>query len=215
MELFFKVLPALIDGLKTTLQLFSLTLVISLPLGFIVGLGASSKFKPIKWLIALYIWIIRGTPLLLQMMFIFYGLPFISESLVLPRFTAALIAFVVNYVAYYAEIFRGGFQGIPAGQYEAAKVLGLTRAQVVKKIVMPQVFKLTLPAVGNEIITLVKDTSLIYAVGLSDVMRAGKVALEREASLIPLIGVGIIYLILTGIATLMLRYTERRFSYYQ
>lgn len=215
MELFIKVFPALMTGLKTTLQLFGATLVLSLPLGILIGLVASSRIKPLRWLISLYIWVIRGTPLLLQMFFIFYGLPFISESLVLPRFTAALIAFVVNYAAYFAEIFRGGIQGIPQGQYEAAQVLGLSKGQVIKKIVIPQVFKLILPSVGNEVVTLVKDTSLIYAVGLSDVMRAGKVALQVEVSVLPLVEVAIFYLILTGIVTLVLRYIESRFNYYQ
>ena len=215
MDLAIKVFPALVEGLKTTMQLFTWTLLLSLPLGFLIGLGAASQYKLLRGIINFYVWVIRGTPLLLQMFFIFYGLPFLSPSLVLPRFAAALIAFVVNYTAYYAEIFRGGLQGIPAGQYEAAQVLGLNKGQVTRKIVMPQVLKLVLPSVGNEVITLVKDTSLIYAVGLSDVMRAGKVALQREASLIPLIEVAIFYLVLTGLVTLALNYLERRFNYYQ
>ncbi|MBE9389805.1 amino acid ABC transporter permease [Vagococcus salmoninarum] len=215
MELALKVLPALLTGLQVTLKLFSLTLLISLPLGFIVGLGATTSFKPLRYLIATYTWVIRGTPLLLQMFFIFYGLPLISESLVFPRFTTALVAFVINYTAYYAEIFRGGILAIPKGQIEGAKVLGLGKWQTVTTIVLPQVFKKLLPSIGNEIITLVKDTSLIYAVGLSDVMKAGKVALQREINLIPLIEVAFFYLLLTGVLTLLLKHLENKLNYYE
>ncbi|WP_314208278.1 amino acid ABC transporter permease [Vagococcus salmoninarum] len=215
MELALKVLPALLTGLQVTLKLFSLTLLISLPFGFIVGLGATTSFKPLRYLIATYTWVIRGTPLLLQMFFIFYGLPLISESLVFPRFTTALVAFVINYTAYYAEIFRGGILAIPKGQIEGAKVLGLGKWQTVTTIVLPQVFKKLLPSIGNEIITLVKDTSLIYAVGLSDVMKAGKVALQREINLIPLIEVAFFYLLLTGVLTLLLKHLENKLNYYE
>lgn len=215
MELALKVLPALLTGLQVTLKLFSLTLLISLPLGFIVGLGATTSFKALRYLIATYTWVIRGTPLLLQMFFIFYGLPLISESLVFPRFTTALVAFVINYTAYYAEIFRGGILAIPKGQIEGAKVLGLGKWQTVTTIVLPQVFKKLLPSIGNEIITLVKDTSLIYAVGLSDVMKAGKVALQREINLIPLIEVAFFYLLLTGVLTLLLKHLENKLNYYE
>lgn len=215
MDLAIKVFPSLFEGLKTTLSLFGWTLVLSLPLGFLVGLGATSRFKPLRWLIDVYTWVIRGTPLLLQMFFIFFGLPLLSEGLVLDRFVAALIAFVINYTAYYAEIFRGGIQAIPQGQYEGAKVLGLSKVQTVMTIVFPQVFKIILPSIGNEIITLVKDTSLVYAVGLSDVMKAGKTAMTREVSIIPLIEVMLFYLVLTGIVTLVLRSIEKRVNYYQ
>ena len=214
MEIAIRVFPALVEGLKTTLQLFGWTLIISLPLGFIIGLGATSRFKPLKWLIEVYIWVIRGTPLLLQMFFIFYGLPAISEALVFDRLPAALLAFVVNYTAYYAEIFRGGLQAIPKGQYEGAKVLGLSKTQTIVKIVIPQVFKVILPSVGNEVITLVKDTSLIYAVGLSDVMKAGRGALMREVSIIPLVEVAVFYLVLTGVVTLILKGIERKLNFY-
>lgn len=215
MELAIKVFPALVEGLKTTLALFGWTLVLSLPLGFIVGLGATSRFKPLRWVIGLYTWVIRGTPLLLQLFFIFFGLPLLNEAWVLDRFVAALIAFVINYTAYYAEIFRGGIQAIPQGQYEGAKVLGLSKIQTVLTIVFPQVFKIILPSIGNEIVTLVKDTSLVYAVGLSDVMKGGKAAMQREISIIPLIEVAVFYLVLTGIVTLLLKMIEKRVNYYQ
>lgn len=215
MDLAIKVFPALVEGLKTTLSLFGWTLILSLPLGFIVGLGATSRFKPIRWLIGIYTWVIRGTPLLLQMFFIFFGLPLLNEAWVLDRFPAALIAFVINYTAYYAEIFRGGIQAIPQGQYEGAKVLGLSKFQTIMTIVFPQVFKIILPSIGNEIVTLVKDTSLVYAVGLSDVMKAGKAALQREVSIVPLIEVAVFYLVLTGIVTVLLKFIEKRVNYYQ
>lgn len=215
MEIAIKVLPALLEGTKTTLLLFALTLLISAPLGIVIGMGAVSRFKPLRMVIGFYTWIMRGTPLLLQIFFIFFGLPLISSEIVLDRFVAVLVAFVINYAAYFAEIYRGGIQAIDEGQYEGAKVLGLTKIQTIRKIILPQVIKVVMPSVGNEVLTLIKDTSLVYAVGLGDVMRAGKIALQRESSIIPLVVVMIIYLVLTGIATLILKLVEKRLSYYK
>lgn len=208
-----KILPALLEGTQTTLLLFGLTLVLSLPLGLLVGLGSTSRFKPLKAVIGIYTWVIRGTPLLLQIFFIFFGLPL--YGIVFDRFDAALLAFVINYTAYFAEIFRGGIQSISKGQYEAASVLGLTPVQTIRKIIIPQVMKVVLPSIGNEVITLVKDTSLVYALGLNDVMRAGRIALQREISIVPLIVVALIYLILTGIVTIILKLIEKKLSYYK
>lgn len=207
------VMPQLLTGMKTTLAVFFFTLVGSIPLGLVLSLGLSIKFKPIQFLLQFYVWIMRGTPLLLQLIFVFYGLPTIG--IVFDRFDAAIIAFVLNYAAYFAEIFRGGLQSIPVGQYEAAKVLQLTKFQTIRKIVIPQVVKIVLPSVGNEVINLVKDSSLIYILGLGDVMRAGKIAMERDATLLPLIGVALIYLALTGCLTLLLKYIEKRLNYYR
>lgn len=209
-----KVLPSLLEGTKLTLSLFFLTLILSLPLGLIISFGFKSRFVLLQKIIGIYTWVIRGTPLLLQMFFIFFGLPLYTD-IVFDRFQAVLIAFVINYAAYFAEIFRGGIQSINKGQYEAAQVLGLSKRQTTTKIIIPQVFKIVLPSIGNETITLVKDTSLVYALGLSDVMRAGKIALSREVSIIPLLVVAVIYLILTGIVTIVLQIIEKKVNYYR
>ncbi|MGX6961574.1 amino acid ABC transporter permease [Vagococcus xieshaowenii] len=214
MDIALKVLPSLLDATKMTLEVFFMTLLLSLPLGLVLGLLLKTKIKWLNYLLNSLIWIIRGTPLLLQMIFVFYGFPllgFIIEN----RVAAVLLAFVINYAAYFAEIFRGGIQAIPKGQYEAAQVLGLTKLETLKKIIMPQVIKIVYPSIGNEIITLVKDTSLVYALGLSELMKAGRIAMQREVSIIPLIDVAIIYLILTGVMTLILKYCEKKINYYQ
>lgn len=208
-----KVFPQLFSGAGITIQLFALTLLGSIPLGIGLAFVLRSRFKIIKGILRLYIWLMRGTPLLLQLIFVFYGLPLIG--LVFDRFDAALVAFILNYAAYFAEIFRGGIQSIPQGQYEAARVLRLTKQQTILRIVLPQVTKITLPSVGNEVINLVKDTSLVYILGLSDVMRMGKIAMEREASLIPLLGVALIYLAMTAIFTWLLNLAEKKLNYYR
>ena len=213
MSYLISVFPQLFTGMEVTFRLFAFTLIGSIPLGIILAFILCSRSKIFKSLIQIYVWLMRGTPLLLQLIFVFYGLPILG--IVFDRFEAALLAFILNYAAYYAEIFRGGIQSIPQGQYEAARVLQLTYRQTVGKIVIPQVFKITLPSVGNEIINLVKDTSLVYILGLQDVMRIGKVAMERDVSLLPLLGVGIIYLAMTAIFTLLLHYLEKRMSYYR
>ncbi len=196
-----------------TLQIFFETLVISLPLGMIVSFGLSSRFAPLKWLLNFYVWIMRGTPLLLQLIFVFYGLPIIHITF--PRYLAALVAFVMNYAAYFAEIFRGGNQAVDRGQFEAAKVLQLTYGQTLRKIIIPQVTKIVLPSIGNEVINLVKDSSLVYVIGLGDLLRAGNLATSRDVTLVPLVLVGLIYLILIGLCTLLLRRLEKHFAYYR
>lgn len=213
MTYFLSLFPQLFSGIGVTLKLFALTLVGSIPLGVILAFILASRFKPLRYLIQLYVWLMRGTPLLLQLIFVFYGLPLVG--IVFDRFDAAIFAFILNYAAYFAEIFRGGIQSIPKGQYEAAQVLRLSPAQTIQKIIIPQVAKITLPSVGNEVISLIKDTSLIYILGLSDIMRIGKIAMERDATLLPLVGVAIIYLALTGIFTVLLKQLEKRLDYYR
>lgn len=213
-NLIITLLPSFLKGAQVTLSLFFFTLILSLPIGFLLAFLSRTRWTPLRWVIQLYIWVIRGTPLLLQLFFIFFGLPLLNEHLVLDRFPAALIAFVINYTAYFAEIFRGGIQTIAKGQIEAAKMLGLSSLQIIRKIILPQVFKIVLPSLGNETITLVKDTSLVYVVGLSDLLRTGQIALQREVSIVPLIVVGVIYLLLTGIVTMILKYLEKRTNYY-
>ena len=206
-----EILPSLFQGAGLTLQLFFWTLIGSLPLGLIVSLGLNSKIKPIKWVLDIYVWLMRGTPLLLQLIFVFYGLPLIG--VVFERYDAAIFAFILNYGAYFAEILRGGLQSIDQGQYEGAKVLRLSYWQTIRKIVIPQVFRIVLPSVGNEVINLVKDSSLVYVIGLGDLLRAGNIATSRDVSLVPLLLVGVIYLLMIAVLTYILRKVEQRYSY--
>ena len=207
------ILPSLFQGAALTLQIFFWTLIGSLPLGILVSLGLISKIRPLKWVLEIYVWLMRGTPLLLQLIFVFYGLPIIG--IVFQRYDAALVAFILNYAAYIAEIFRGGFQAIDEGQFEAARVLRLSYWQTLRKIVIPQVVKIVIPSIGNEVINLVKDSSLVYVIGLGDLLRAGNVATARDVTLVPLLLVGLIYLILVGICTLILRKVEQRYAYFK
>jgi polar amino acid transport system permease protein len=200
-------------GLMTTLKVFGITLALSLPMGILVALGRLSKNKAISGGVQLYIWIMRGTPLILQLVFIFFGLPLVGITF--QRFDAALIAFSLNYAAYFGEIFRAGIQSIEVGQVEAAKVLGYGPIKAFMRIVLPQVMKRVLPPVSNELITLVKDTSLVYVLGLGELLRAGKIASNRDASLIPLVVVALFYLALTAMLTKLLKDCENRYSYYQ
>jgi polar amino acid transport system permease protein len=205
MKYVMEILPSLFSGAGMTLQIFFETLIFSLPLGILVSFGLSSRFAPLKWLLNFYVWLMRGTPLLLQLIFVFYGLPIVG--LTFPRYMAALVAFVLNYTAYFAEIDRG--------QFEAAKVLQLTYGQTLRKIVIPQVIKIVLPSIGNEVINLVKDSSLVYVIGLGDLLRAGNLATARDVTLVPLVLVALIYLLLIGLCTLLLRQLEKHYSYYR
>lgn len=209
----YNLLPSMVDGLVTTLEVFSLTLILSIPLGILVSIGRISKVKFLSKITEFYIWVMRGTPLMLQIVFIFFGLPLIG--IIFDRFTAVLIAFVLNYGAYFGEIFRGGIESIDKGQYEAAKVLGLTPYKTFKRVILPQMFKIVLPSIANEVITLIKDTSLVYIVGIGELLRAGKIASNRDVSLIPLALVGVIYLLLTAIFTEVFNKIEGRYSYYE
>ena len=208
MNYLLEILPSLMSGLKMTLGVFFITIIGSVPLGILVALGMKSPYFTIRWLINGYIWVMRGTPLLLQLIFVYYGLGMMGITF--PRFEAAAIAFIVNYAAYLAEIFRGGLQAIPRGQYDAAKVLGFTRVQTFFKIILPQVIKIIVPSFGNEVINLVKDTSLVYVIGLGDLLRAGNIAASRDVTLVPYLLVGLIYLLMTAIVTVLLRRSETR-----
>lgn len=204
-------MPALLNGLATTLKLFFIIFVLTIPLGFLIACIRIYGPKWVAWIIQLYIYIMRGTPLLLQLMVIFFGLPIIGITF--DRFAAAILAFLLNYTAYYAEIFRGGILSIPIGQFEAIKVLGMGKFQGFKRIIIPQVFRIVLPSIGNEVISLVKDTSLVYILGLSELLRAGQIAANTYASLLPFAAVGIIYLLLTGIITVALSLIEKKFDF--
>ncbi|MGK0551107.1 amino acid ABC transporter permease [Enterococcus faecalis] len=213
MNYFGEILPALLQGAGMTLKVFFFTLLGAIPLGIFIAFVLQTRFKPLRYLIDLYIWLMRGTPLLLQLIFVFYGLPLIG--LVFERYDAAIFAFILNYAAYFAEIFRGGIAAIPQGQYEAAKVLRLTPFQTVTRIILPQVIKIVLPSIGNEVINLVKDTSLIYVIGLGDLLRAGKIAMSRDVTLLPLVLVGTLYLLFTAILTFAVKKFEKFYQYYK
>ena len=213
MSYILEILPSLLSGAATTLQVFALVLVFSIPLGIMLAFSMQIRLKPLQWLLHIYIWIMRGTPLLLQLIFIYYVLP--SIGIRLDRIPAAIISFTLNYAAYFAEIFRGGISSIPTGQYEAAKVLKFTPVQTIRLIILPQVVKIVLPSVFNEVMTLVKDTSLVYALGISDLILASRTAANRDASLAPMFVAGLIYLLLIGLATLVAKQVEKKFSYYK
>lgn len=213
MNYILEILPSLLSGAATTLQVFALVLVFSIPLGIMLAFSMQIRLKPLQWLLHIYIWIMRGTPLLLQLIFIYYVLP--SIGIRLDRIPAAIIVFTLNYAAYFAEIFRGGISSIPTGQYEAAKVLKFTPVQTIRLIILPQVVKIVLPSVFNEVMTLVKDTSLVYALGISDLILASRTAANRDASLAPMFVAGLIYLLLIGLATLIAKQVEKKFSYYK
>ncbi|WP_315113605.1 amino acid ABC transporter permease [Clostridium intestinale] len=213
MDYVVSLLPSLTEGLVSTLKIFIVTLVLSIPLGIVIALGRLSKVKLISVITEGYIWLMRGTPLLLQIVFVFFGLPLIGISF--DRFPAAIIAFVLNYAAYYGEIFRAGIQSIDKGQYEASEVLGMSNSQTFFRIIFPQMIKRVLPPVANEVITLVKDTALVYVVGLDELLKVAKTASNRDASLVPLVVVAVFYLLLTAVLTKVFQVLEKKYSYYQ
>ncbi|MTD01079.1 amino acid ABC transporter permease [Streptococcus uberis] len=213
MSYILQVLPSLLDGAKITLQVFFIVIILSIPLGAVFAFLMKVNFKPLQWFLTLYVWIMRGTPLLLQLIFFYYVLP--SVGVTFDRMPAAILAFTMNYAAYFAEIFRGGIEAIPKGQYEAAKGLKLTPFQTIQHIILPQVFKIVLPSVFNEVINLVKDSSLVYVLGVGDLLLASKTAANRDATLAPMFIAGLIYLLLIGIVTIISKQVEKKFSYYK
>ncbi|MBE7032977.1 MAG: amino acid ABC transporter permease [Ruminococcaceae bacterium] len=202
-------------GFQSTLKLFALTLVLSLPLGLIICFGSMSRFKPLKWLVRTFVWIIRGTPLMLQLIIVFYGPGLLGYVSMLDRFTAALLAFVINYACYFSEIYRGGIESISKGQYEAGQVLGLTKTQVFFKIVLLQVIKRIVAPMSNEIITLVKDTSLARVIAVQEIIHSANSFRTTEAILWPMFYAGAFYLVFCGILTLLFGYIEKKLSYFR
>lgn len=205
----------MVDGVIIVLELFFVTTVLSIPLGILVAICRTSSNKFINITIGAYIWIMRGSPLLLQLMFFYYVLPLISDKLVFDKMPVAIIAFTINYAAYYAEIFRAGLESIDKGQFEASKVLGFDKITMYKRIILPQVIKRVIPPVSNELITLVKDTSLVYILAMNDLLRVATAASNRESSLLPFLYAGMIYLLMTGILTKVMEYLEKKFAYYK
>ncbi|MEG1482037.1 amino acid ABC transporter permease [Clostridium sp.] len=207
------IIPQLLGGLKITLSVFLLTLLISIPLGMMVAIGRIKGNKLTKIIIDFYILVMRGTPLLLQIIFIFFGLPLVGIRF--GRFSAAIVAFVLNYGAYFAEIFRGGIESVDEGQFEACEMLGLSEWDVYIKVALPQAIKNVIPPIGNEVISLVKDTALVYILGLQDILMVGKIATNRDASLVPLVLVGLMYLLIIVVLTFMFKKIEKKYSYYK
>ena len=206
-------LPQVLEGLKVTIKIFAITLILSIPLGVIVALGRVSKVKLIKSLTGIYVLVLRGTPLLLQILFIFFGLPLLNINI--QRFPAAILAMVLNYGAYFGEIFRAGILSIDKGQFEGAEVLGLSKKDTFFRIIMPQALKRIFPPVANEVVTLVKDTALIYVVGLDELLKIAKIAANRLSSIMPFVVDAVVYLIFNGIITKLLEFIEKKFSYYE
>ena len=203
-------------GIGTTLKLFFITLVISLPLGFLVTLMVRSKIPPLRWLAQIFVYIMRSTPLVLQLLFSYFGLPLlpgIGQFFVLERFNAAVIGFILNYAAYFSEIFRGGLLAVSKGQFEAAKVLGLTQGQTITHIVLPQMLRVAMPSVSNETITLVKDTSLMFTLAIPEVLQFAKSAVSSTGKTFPFVVAAIIYLIMNFIVTWILKKIEKKIDY--
>ena len=202
------------EGTVVSMRIFVLTLLFSLPLGFVVAKGKMTRIKPIRWITDLYIQIMRGTPLILQLIFVYFA-PFYIFGASYDRFTACIVAFVINYSAYFAEIYRSGLQSIDKGQHEAAKVLGFTRAYTFFHIILPQVIKRILPALGNEVITLVKDTALAQTIGVAELFRVAQTASSREFSTVPIFIAGIFYFVMNYIVSRLFAAGERKLGYYR
>jgi len=209
------ILPPLLQGSGVTLQVFLITLLLAVPLGLGLALLRISRFGFLSVLVNGYIWLMRGTPLMLQMLFIYFALPFIPVIGVrLPDFPSAILAFVLNYSAYFAEIFRAGIQSIDRGQYEGAQVLGLTYPQTMRRIVLPQVLKRILPPMSNETITLVKDTSLIYVLAMNDLLRAARGIVQRDFTTMPFVVAAAFYLLMTLVLTYGFQRLEKKYAVY-
>ena len=216
---FWSITANLFEGFGVTCLLFLLTLVFSLPLGLIVAFGSMSKFKPLSWLCRTFVWIIRGTPLMLQLFVVFYVPGMFGVQLFgrmeNGRFIAALIAFVINYACYFSEIYRGGIQSIPRGQYEAAQVLGMTPKEIFFNVILMQVVKRILAPISNEVITLVKDTSLARVISVTEIFYVNSMHYLNRGLIWPLFYIGVFFLIFVGVLTLLFRWCEKKLDYYK
>ncbi|GLK93674.1 ABC transporter permease [Achromobacter xylosoxidans] len=215
MDYVLSLLGPLAQGAKVTLTLFFITLALAVPLGLVLALVRISKWRLASNLVNGYIWLMRGTPLMLQMLFIYFALPFVPVIGVrLPDFPAAVVAFALNYAAYFAEIFRAGIQSVDRGQYEGSKVLGMTYLQTLRRIVLPQMVQRVLPPMSNETITLVKDTSLIYVLALNDILRTARGIVQRDFTTTPFLVAAAFYLIMTLVLTWFFQHMEKRYAKY-
>ena len=212
MEKLFDIFLLMLDGTQITLEIFFVTLLLSLPLGMMAALGRLSSLKIISRIVEFYIWIMRGTPLMLQLLFVYFALPMIGIRL--PDIAAVLLAFTLNYAAYFAEIFRAGIQAVPKGQYEAAKTLGMSYPQTMRRIILPQVIRIVLPPVSNETINLVKDTSLVYILAMNDLLRVARTIVQREFDMTPFLFAAIFYLAMTFVLTWGFKKLEAHYGKY-
>ncbi len=212
---FIDVTMQLLDGFKATMMIFFVVLLGALPLGLVITFGSMSKIKPLRWLTRTFVWIIRGTPLMLQIILVFYGPGLIWHIKGLDRMPAVLLAFIINYAAYFSEIYRGGIESIPVGQYEAGQVLGMTKRQIFFKVVLFQVFKRIVPAMGNEVITLVKDTSLARVIVVTELVKAAEDIVGLRGIIWPIFYIGAFYLLVSGALTLLFNWIEKKMDYYK
>ncbi|MBQ9857843.1 MAG: amino acid ABC transporter permease [Oscillospiraceae bacterium] len=218
--MFETVLLSLSEGFVKSLEVFFLTLIGAIPLGLLISLGSMSKFKPLSFLVKVIVWIVRGSPLMLQLLIIYFGPGLLfgnnwwgsgNEG----RFIAAMVAFIFNYACYFSEIFRGGIEGIPQGQYEAGEVLGMTKTQIFFKVILMQVVKRIVPPMGNEVITLIKDTSLVRVISVYELMWNGQSFIKSSGLIWPLFFTGVFYLAFNGLVTLLLGYAEKKLDYFK
>ena len=211
---FIDVTQTLWGGFQVTLALFALTLLFSLPLGLVISFGSMSKVRPLRYFTKVIVWMIRGTPLMLQVIIIFY-VPGILFDIRLPRFDAALIAFAFNYACYFSEIYRGGIESISRSQYEAGQVLGMTKSQIFFRVILLQVIKRIIPPMANEIITLVKDTALARVIMVAEIIKEAELIMAARALIWPLFYTGAFYLAFVGVLTLLFGYIEKRLEYFR
>lgn len=212
--MFMPVLMQLLGGFSETIKVFILTLVFSIPLGLVVCFGSMSKFSPLRWLTRTFVWIIRGSPLMLQLIIIFYGPGLLFDLPSMSRFNATILAFSINYACYFSEIYRGGIESIPQGQYEAGQVLGMTKSQIFFQVVLLQVIKRIMAPMSNEIITLVKDTSLARVIGIYEIIWAGE-SFIKKGLIWPLFFTGVFYLVFSGGLTVLFGYLEKKLDYFR
>ena len=212
--MFLPVTLQLLGGFVESLKIFFMTLLFALPLGGIVAMGSMTAFKPLRAVTRGFVWVIRGTPLMLQLILIFYGPGLMFGLPALPRFTAVIIAFAINYACYFSEIYRGGIESIPRGQYEAGKVLGMTKSQIFFRVVLLQVIKRIIPSMGNEIITLVKDTALARVIAVYEVTWAGE-SFIKKGMIWPLFYTGVFYLLFSGLLTVFFGWVEKKLNYFR
>ena len=212
--MFVPVTMELLGGFWESLKVFTLTLLFSIPLGLVVCFGSMSRFHPLRWLTRTFVWIIRGTPLMLQLILMFYGPGLLFDLPAMPRMTATILAFSINYACYFSEIYRGGIESVPQGQYEAGQVLGMTKRQIFFKVVLLQVFKRILAPMGNEVITLVKDTSLARIIGIYEIIWAGE-SFIKKGLIWPLFYTGVFYLVFSGLLTVLFGKAEEKLNYFR
>lgn len=215
MDMFITVSLSLLAGFGETLKIFSLTLLFAIPLGLVIALGSMSKFSPLRYLVKFFVWVIRGTPLMLQLIVVFYGPGLLFGMKAMGRFTAVMLAFSINYACYFSEIYRGGIESIPVGQYEAGQVLGMTKSQIFFRVVLLQVIKRIIPSMGNEIITLVKDTSLARIISVYEVMWKGQAYIKSAGLIWPMFYTGAFYLLFSGLLTIAFQQLEKKLNYYR